>query len=332
MIDILKKAATVLKDKDLKVIFTECLDERILRAARMLKDKEICTPILLGIPDEIISAADSYHIPTEGFYIYNVLNEEKLKSLAESYAELIPSYSVKLLLRKIKKPLNLAAMLVKVGHADCMAAGVLYSTQDVILAAQQFIGLKPDVETVSSIGLQIIPSFDNLEHTKLLGVSDCAVCANPDVGQLASIAITSADSYRQIVGEEARVAMLSYSTLGSSEGVSVDLVREALARVKEMRPDLVIEGEYQIDTALVPEIASRKVKEESQVAGKANVLIFPDLNAGNMAVKCMQMFGQTDSYGPILQGFEKPVTDFSRSATVNDVVGNVSLCLMQGVK
>lgn len=329
--DIIEHAIQAISGKDKKVVFTECTDVRILQAARILYDRKICMPVLLGSPEEIVEASDKHQISLEGLSVYNKDNETKKQEVAERYCKIMPGISEKRACKKMAYPLNYAAMLVKTGYADCMASGVVSTTGDVILAAQQFIGVKAFVDTISSIGFQVIRSFDGSNEDKVIGVADCAVCADPNAQELADIAITSADSYAQVMTEPARVAMLSYSTFGSSTGPSVDLVVEAIKIAHEKRPDLMIDGECQIDTALSPEIAKRKAKAESDVMGKANVLIFPNLSAGNIAVKCMQLFGGKRSYGPLLQGFSEMVTDFSRAATVEDVVGNVVLCLMKGV-
>lgn len=328
--DIILKSAEILKEKRLKVIFTECEDERILHAVRILCDRNTCIPILLGDPGAIQKAASNANVSLEGITVFDMLDADKKTAYASEYHNTVPMYSTKVILRKMNHPLNYAAMLVKLGVADSLASGVINSTGDVILAAQQFIGLKEGISSVSSIGFQIAPMFDGSAGVQIIGVSDCAVCTKTDASQLADIAIISADNYSRVMGVEARVAMLSYSTAGSTNGESVEMVLAATKLAKEKRPDLVIDGEFQIDSALVPEIAARKVNRRSPVAGKANVLIFPNLDAGNIAVKCMQMFGKVGSYGPLLQGFSKPVTDFSRAATVNDVVGNVTLCLLQG--
>ncbi len=327
--DIIENAREALYEREYKVVFTESTDERILKAARRLLDEKTCSPILLGNPEDIVKAADDFNVSLEGIRVYNMYNEDKIEDMVVKYHELVPMYSEKVLRRKAKKALNYAAMLVKIGYADCFASGVVNPTGDVILAAQQFIGLKENISLVSSIGFQISPYFDGKDGEHLIGVADCAVCAEPTETELADIAITSAEMYQSVMNEEALVAMVSYSTLGSGNSPSIEKVKKALEIVKEKRPDLKVEGEFQIDTALVPKIAERKMKKPSEVAGKANVLVFPDLNSGNIAVKCMQMYGNKGAYGPILQGFEKPVTDFSRAATVEDVVGNVTICLMQ---
>lgn len=326
--NIVEKSQEYLKGKGYRVVFTECEDERILGAARILKDKEICQPVLYGHPDLIHEAAEKYDVSLDGIEIFNCEDEETLKKYATLYHELVPMYSEKVLLKKMKRELSGAAILTKLGVVDLLASGVVNSTGDVVLTAQQFIGLQDDISVFSSIGFQWVPKFDGSNENMIIGVADCAVNQRPSAEELAEIAITSADTYSKVMQEPARVAMLSSSTLGSASGDSIELVTDALKIAHERRSDLIIEGEYQIDTALVPEIAARKVKVETEVAGRANVLIFPNLDAGNIAVKCMQMFAKLGSHGPIMQGFSKPVTDFSRAAKMQDVVGNVTLCLM----
>ncbi|EHE98257.1 phosphate acyltransferase [Enterocloster citroniae] len=324
--DMIKQLEKKLKWKQRKVIFVECLDNRILEACRYLVDNEICKPILLGKPEEIIENADNLKIDIEGISVFNSENMELREYYAKQYNNMNPDFSERRLIKKMNHPLFYAAILVKVEYADCLAAGVLYSTGDVILAAQQFIGIQNHINTISSIGYQMIELGDE----RCIGVSDCAVSTNPTAEELADIAITSAQSYQNAIGQTAKVAMISYSTQGSGEGESVDKVRQSIEIAHQKVPDLLIEGEYQIDSALLPDIAARKVKGNHQVAGQANVLIFPNLDAGNIAVKCMQIFGRKQAFGPILQGFQRPVTDFSRAAKTKDVIGNIILCMLQG--
>jgi Phosphotransacetylase len=274
MEDILKMAKSQLQRKQQRVLFTECTDERILVAAHRLQVADICKPVLLGVPEEIQISAEQINVSLDGMEIIDETDVEQQRLLAQNYHKLIPNFSEKVLLRKMKKSINMGAMLVKIGQADCLAAGVVLTTESVILAAHQYIGLANMVETVSSIGFQIAKRFDNNQGLQLLGVADCAVCANPTVEQLASIATISADSYQRILNRTARVAMISYSTLGSSEGPLVDKIQAATKLAKKRRPDLLIEGEYQLDAALMPKIAKHKVTMKSSVAGRANVLIF----------------------------------------------------------
>jgi phosphate acetyltransferase len=186
------------------------------------------------------------------------------------------------------------------------------------------IGLQEGISTVSSTGILSIPGYEGPQGS-LLGIADCAVCPAPDSKELADIAISTADTLHSLLGWEPRVALLSFSTKGSATHERVETVLKALEIVRERRPELRIDGELQLDSAIVPEVAARKVKGGSPVAGKANILIFPDLNAGNIGVKLVQRFAKAVAYGPLLQGFAKPVSDLSRAAPVEEIVGATTM-------
>lgn len=193
------------------------------------------------------------------------------------------------------------------------------------------IGMKPGISTISSIGLADIPGYEGSEGS-LLAVGDSAVCTNPNAEQLASIAISACDTVQELLGWESRCAMVCYSTLGSGQGELIDKVTDALKIANELRPDLAIDGEFQLDAAIVPAVAEKKVKRESKVAGKANVLIWPDLNVGNTAVKLIQQFGHANAYGPMLQGFNSIVCDCSRGAPVSEIKGNVVISAVRAAE
>jgi phosphate acetyltransferase len=215
-------------------------------------------------------------------------------------------------------------MMVKLGEADCMVAGLSHTTGEVIMASEMIIGLQEGISTVSSTGILSIPGYEGSEGS-LLGIADCAVCPAPDAKELADIAISTADTLRSLLGWEPRVALLSFSTKGSATHERVDTVLKALEMVRERRPVMLIDGELQLDSAIVPEVAARKLKEGSPVAGKANILIFPNLDAGNIGVKLVQRFAKAVAYGPLLQGFARPVSDLSRGAPVDEIVGATTM-------
>lgn len=192
------------------------------------------------------------------------------------------------------------------------------------MASEMIIGLQEGISTVSSTGILLIPGYEGPEGN-LLGIADCAVCPAPDSKELADIAISTADTLHSLMGWEPRVALLSFSTKGSASHDRVATVLKALEMVRERRPDLLIDGELQLDSAIVPEVAAKKVRGDSPVAGRANILIFPDLNAGNIGVKLVQRFAKGVAYGPLLQGFAKPVSDLSRGAPVEEIVGAVTM-------
>ena len=226
-------------------------------------------------------------------------------------------------------PLYFALMMEAVDEVDVTFAGINSATGDIIYAAQTIVGLKSELEVASSVGIAKLPNYTFSDGSNLIAVGDCAVCPNPSASELASIAISTCDTIKSVTGWEPRCAMLSYSTDGSGSGELVEKVKMAVKLASERRPDLKIDGEFQLDSAINPDVALKKVKRESEVAGKANILIFPDLNAGNIGVKLIQTFGTADAYGPLLQGFKKICSDCSRSAPVSELVGNILFSIVR---
>jgi phosphate acetyltransferase len=280
-------------------------------------------PILVGDAAELRRLAEERGYDTSVFTFVDINDEDLKNELITDYVALPDTlYKEKALARRMKDPLNFAMVMQKLGKADVTFAGIDNTTGDVLLAGQMFIGIKPGLSTVSSIGLCDIPGYQGSEGS-LLAIGDSAVCTNPNPEQLASIAIAACDTVKELLDWEPRCAMVCYSTLGSGSGELIDKVKEALKIANERRPDLNIDGEFQLDAAIVPAVAEKKVKRESKVAGKANVVIWPDLNVGNVAVKLIQQFGHADAYGPMLQGFNSIVCDCSRGAPVSEIKGNV---------
>jgi phosphate acetyltransferase len=311
-----------------RAVFPEANEEKILRAARQVRDIGIAYPILVGEPRAISVLAGSVGISLDGMTVVDHTDRGKVEQFASGYAEINPDLPASAVKRKLKDPLYFAAMMVKLGEADCMVAGLNHTTGEVIMASEMIIGLQESISTVSSTGILSIPGYDGPQGS-LLGIADCAVCPAPDSKELADIAISTADTLHQLLGWEPRVALLSFSTKGSATHERIDTVLKSLEMVRERRPDLLIDGELQLDSAIVPEVAARKVKEGSPVAGKANILIFPDLNAGNIGVKLVQQFAKAVAYGPLLQGFAKPVSDLSRSAPVEEIVGATTMVVVR---
>lgn len=307
-----------------RVAFPEPTNEKILDAARICADKSICIPVLVGAPAEIEAAAKEQQVSLDGITVIDAFDEGYLEKLVERYTEKFPLNSAKTMHRKAKDPMYTALMMQALGMADVTFAGIDHSTGDVIMAGQMVVGLQPGVATVSSVGIFNIPGYEGSEGP-LLGFGDSAVCTNPDAEELAGIAIAACDTIRALVEWEPRCALLSYSTCGSGEGPLVDKVVEAVRIANERRPDLAIDGEFQLDSAISPKVAAKKVKRESLVAGKANIIIWPDLNVGNVGVKLVQQFAHADAYGPMLQGFAKIVCDCSRGAPVSEIVGNIAM-------
>ena len=316
-----------------RIVFPEATEENILRAAREVHDQGIAIPLLLGDIAELDAAASSYGFGLEGIELLNVSDPAIMAGLVEDCANLLPGISSKSAERKFRSVLNVAAYLVAAGRADAMVAGLAHATQEVILASMTFIGMLQGISTPSSLFLMRVPGLKGPEG-ELLVFADCGVAVDPDAGELADIALSTAHTVRALLAWEPRVAMLSYSTRGSGSSESVDKVLEALRLAREREPGLTIDGEFQVDAALIPEVAARKVPGQSPVAGQANVLIFPDLDAGNIAYKCVQRLARGDAFGPFLQGFAKTVSDLSRGSSVADIVGVATMACVhaQGLK
>ncbi len=279
-----------------KVAFPEAENEKMMQAAYECGQEGYIIPVLVGDEENIKKLAAERGYDINVFKVIDIHEESYKNSVIERYVALEDTkLKEKALGRRMEDPLYYAMAMQKIGDADVTFAGIDNTTGDVLLAGQMIIGLKPGISTISSIGLCDIPGFEGSEGS-LLAVGDSAVCTNPNPEQLASIAISACDTVHDLLGWEPRCAMISYSTLGSGQGELIDKVKEALAIAQEQRPDLAIDGEFQLDAAIVPAVAAKKVQRESKVAGKANVLIWPDLNVGNTSVKLIQQFGHADAY------------------------------------
>jgi len=220
----------------------------------------------------------------------------------------------------MKRDLFFGAMMVREGMVNASVAGSTASTADVLRAGIQCVGMAEGISIVSSFFLMIFPD-------KNYSFADCAVVPNPDAAQLADIAISTADNHQKLTGEEPFIAMLSFSTKGSAEHELIDKVRTATETIKQKRPDLNVDGELQFDAAVIESIGKKKAPG-SKVAGKANVLIFPDLQAGNIAYKIAQRWGKAEAVGPMVQGLRKPYFDLSRGASVDDIVNTAAIAIL----
>ena len=303
-------------------------DVRILRAARRMADEDIARPCVLGEQEEIERAAAGCGVSLDKITVIDSRTSDALEAYATAYLEGRPKANSKVAKRLIKKPLFYASMMTRCGEADVMVAGATCATARVIEAGLMGVGLAPGIETPSSFFLMVVPDFQG-QKDKMLIFADCAVNVEPTPSQLADIAIASAGSARRLLRETPRVALLSFSTRGSAKHPRAAKVIKALKLVQERAPDLAVDGELQADAALIASVATQKLKGDSEVAGKANVLVFPDLDAGNIAYKLTQYLGNARAIGPILQGFAKPVSDLSRGASVDDIVSTTVIALAQ---
>jgi phosphate acetyltransferase len=284
--------------------------------------------VLVGKKSEIVKFSKEYNVSLEGMEIADSEEEEKLDLLIDKYTKANPLNSVKTMKRKSKDSLYIALMMEALGEVDATFAGMAHTTGDVILAGQMVIGLQEGVTTVSSVGIANIPGFNGSEG-ELLVIGDSAVCANPSAEDLASIAISACDTVTSLLGWDPRCALVSFSTTGSAEHELIDKVVHAVQIANKIRPDYKIDGEFQLDAAISPAVAAKKVNRPSEVAGKANIIIWPDLNVGNIGVKLLQQFAHADAYGPLLQGFKKVVCDCSRSAPISELVGNIAISVVR---
>lgn len=312
-----------------RVALPECESENTLKAARRVLDDGIGTPVLVSPRDVIESTAEAAGVSLEGMEIVDNTDDDAANALADRYmaAGVERLISRKGARRKIKNPMYYAMMMEELGDVDCTFCGHTNTTGDVLMAAQMIIGLQEGVDVPSIVALVQTPGFEGPEGD-VIALTDCGLNPEPTDGELASIAIAACDNMRALMGWEPRAAFVSFSTDGSGEGESIEKVRRAVELVHERRPDLKADGEFQIDAAIVPAVAAKKVKRESEVAGRANILVFPDLNAANCAVKIIQLFAHGKGFGHNLSGFKRPVADSSRGATVEEMVGDIAMLVL----
>ncbi|MCR4417115.1 MAG: phosphate acetyltransferase [Ignavibacteria bacterium] len=311
------------KQRRKTIVLPEAHDERVIKAAEKLQKENICSVILLGDENKIREDAKNLNVDLQGVRIINPLKSDKLTDFTNIYFNLRKNKGVDFEKAKetMKNNLFFGAMMVREGMADGFVGGSASPTADVLRAGIHCVGMPEGISIVSSFFLMVLPE-------KVYAFADCAVVPNPNEEQLADIAISTADNFSKLVGEEPLIAMLSFSTKGSAEHEMVDKVRNATQIVKKKRPDLKVDGELQFDAAIVEKVGKSKAPG-SEIAGRANVLIFPDLNAGNIGYKIAQRLGGAEAIGPIVQGLRKPIFDLSRGCSVDDIVNTAAIaCLM----
>lgn len=318
--------------KNLKtVVLPESYDERMLFAAQQIVEQGLAKIVILGNPDTVSAAASAKGISLAGVEIIEPATAPRLAAYVDEFVELRKSKGLtredaeKLL--TAKDNLYFAGMMVRTGDADGEVAGATGTTGDVLRAAFQTVGTAPGIKTVSSFFLMVTktPSFG---ENGILLFADCAVNPNPDAQALAEIAVATARNCTSFLDVPARVAMLSFSTKGSAKHEDADKVLKALEIAKGIDPALQIDGELQADAALLPKVGEKKAPG-SAVAGKANVLIFPDLDAGNIAYKLVERVAGAEAIGPVIQGLAKPINDLSRGCSVEDIVNVVAITAVQ---
>ena len=311
----LENLISTLKANPRSIVFTEGPDPRILDAASRLKKDGILTPILIGNVDEVESAARQNGFDIAGIEIIDPATYPEMDTMVQMMVELRKGKMSEEDCRKaLSKGNYFGTMLVKMGKADALLGGATYSTADTVRPALQIIKTKPGSKIVSSC---FVLHRNTAEGEEKYVMGDCAINITPNEDELVEIAIETART-AEVFGIDPRVAMLSYSTLGSGKGDSVDMMRNATAKVKEAAPNLAVDGELQFDAAFSPVVAETKCKG-SAVAGHANTFIFPDINAGNIGYKIAQRLGGFEAFGPILQGLNAPINDLSRGCNAEEV-------------
>jgi len=321
ILDQIKQKAKALKRH---VVLPDATDERAIKAARICVDEGLATISLIGQEQEIRTKASQLGVKLDGVNVVDPEKSPSLKEYSDIYYELRKAKGMTpdQALATMKKPLFYGAMMVRQDVANGSVAGSLSTTGDVLRAGIQVIGVAEGISIVSSFFLMVFPQ-------KVYTFADSAVVPDPTVDQLADIAIASAENHKKLTGEEPKVAMLSFSTKGSASHPFVEKVQQATEIVRKKKPQLQVDGELQVDAAIIPSVGERKAPG-STVAGKANVLIFPNLDAGNIAYKIAQRMGGAEAIGPVVQGLKKPAFDLSRGCSVDDIVSVVAINAVVG--
>ena len=316
--------------KEIKtIILPEAEDKRVLEAARQVTEEGFAKVVLVGNKVKVQSKADEFNIDISGIEIVDPASSEKYEEYVQSFYELRKEKGMTIEKAKefILDSVYYGMMMVKMGEADGLVSGAAHSTSDTLRPALQILKTAPNTKLVSAFFLMVVPNCEYGDNG-IFVFADSGLNQYPTSDELSEIAISSAKSYENLVQKEAKVAMLSYSTFGSAKSEYTQKVIDATNLVKEKHPELKVDGELQLDAAIVPEVAKSKAPE-SKVAGSANVLVFPNLDAGNIGYKLVQRFAKAEAYGPLCQGIAKPVNDLSRGCSSYDIVGVVAITAIQ---
>lgn len=325
-IDSIKNRA---KENIKTIILTESEDIRVLEAAEKVKKEGFANVILIGNESDANELATKNHIDITGIQVIDPETSEKYEEYVNAFYELRKAKGITLEQAKeiVKDNMYFGTMMLKQGDADGLVSGACHSTANTLRPALQILKTAPGTKLVSAFFLMVVPNCKYGENGIFI-FGDSGLVENPTADELSEIAISSSKSFEQLTGKQSKVAMLSYSTYGSAHSELTEKVVEATKFLKEKAPDLICDGELQLDAAIVPEIAKSKAPNGT-VNGEANTLIFPDLNAGNIGYKLVQRLARADAYGPLCQGISRPVNDLSRGCSADDIVGVVAITALQ---